>query len=330
MKYALTLSSALILSSFSSLSYSSPYNDCLLKNMKNSNDDITIEQLRAQCEQVANLQAEPKKTLAEQRLLNEKENAFNPFIITPHQMNYILPITLTDSINRQPYNDYTEWGGGLQKEEAKFQMSFKVPLTFGDTFVKNDGFYLGMTLKSWWQVYSKDISSPFRETNYKPEIFYQAPLFSTKKGAKMWGGLGLEHESNGRQQGLSRSWNRIYAFIGYEKDNYFIYFKPWHRIEEDSKDYPLSSEGDDNPDIIDYFGHYELKGIYKHEKLQYSVLLRENFATHKGYIESGVTFPLWGRLRGYVQYTSGYGESLIDYNHSQQTIGVGLALTDNL
>ena len=47
-------------------------------------------------------------------------------------------------------------------------------------------------------------------------------------------------------------------------------------------------------------------------------------------MELGVTFPLAGKLKGYFQYTNGYGESLIDYNHSQQTFGIGIALTEIL
>jgi phospholipase A1 len=55
---------------------------------------------------------------------------------------------------------------------------------------------------------------------------------------------------------------------------------------------------------------------------------RQNLSEGKRYLELGTTFPLWGRLRGYIQLSSGYGESLIDYNHSQNRIGLGVAITD--
>ena len=37
-------------------------------------------------------------------------------------------------------------------------------------------------------------------------------------------------------------------------------------------------------------------------------------------------FSISGALKGYVQVTSGYGASLVDYNHSQTTFGAGLLL----
>ena len=53
--------------------------------------------------------------------------------------------------------------------------------------------------------------------------------------------------------------------------------------------------------------------------------------TGKGAVQLAWTSPPFlGPLRGYVQFFSGYGESLIDYNWKQTTIGAGIALSDGL
>ena len=59
--------------------------------------------------------------------------------------------------------------------------------------------------------------------------------------------------------------------------------------------------------------------------------IRGNLNTGKGAVQFAWTSPpLLGLFRGYVQVFSGYGESLIDYNWKQTTIGAGIALSDGL
>lgn len=304
------------------------YNECLLNAVKYHDHELTLGEVRAKCKTDADLVKNEQDLLSE-RMANERKNAFNPYVITPHRMNYILPVTYTNDVNEDAYAK-TGWEDSLKDVEAKFQISFKVPLNYDSMFIEGDGLFFGITLKSWWQVYADDISSPFRETNYRPEMFYFAPTPWTPLDGNTWAAFGIEHESNGRSQDLSRSWNRIYTEFVFEKNNFALSLRPWWRLPEDEKETPESADGDDNPDIEDYMGHFELASAYRWDDYEFTFLGRQNFSEHKGYAELGLTFPLWGRLRGYAQYTTGYGESLIDYNHNQQRIGVGIALTDIL
>ncbi|KJF95605.1 phospholipase [Photobacterium leiognathi] len=306
------------------------YDACLLNAVKNQNGELTLNQIRSRCQKiVTHTDNTPKTPMVTQRLQNERETTFDPFVITPHRMNYFLPVTLTDSINRAAYAG-SEWDNHLKNAEAEFQISFKTPLNYDDLLIDGDGLFLAFTLNSYWQVYAGDISRPFRETNYRPEMFYFAPTPWTPFGGNTWATIGIEHQSNGRTQGLSRSWNRIYSDFIFEKENFVFTLRPWWRIPEDKKKEPNSPSGDDNPDIEKYMGHFQIGAVYKWDNYEFSFIGRENFATHKGYGELGLTFPLWGKLRGYTKYSTGYGENLIDYNHKQQRIGVGIALTDLL
>ena len=117
----------------------------------------------------------------------------------------------------------------------------------------------------------------------------------------------------------------------WERDNFVLTFMPWYRIPEDEKSSPDDPSGDDNPDIEDYMGHFELRGTYQVEHGQtISVMVRNNLSEdNKGAIEAAYSFPIGGtKLKGYVKYFNGYGESLIDYNHRIQSLGVGFLISD--
>ncbi len=264
------------------------------------------------------------------RLNYEKQADENPFSLTTHKMNYILPYTYADNINTDVYTDIDDLGlsDEFENEEVKFQLSVKFPL-LKRVFNDEDMIYFGFTMKSYWQLYAQDASRPFRNTDYNPEIFYLTE-FSQIKDRSNFLMIGFEHESNGQVQYLSRSWNRAYVQVGTKGDYYALALKGWYRIPEDEKEEQFSPKGDDNPDIEDYYGKFELSGIYKHGKIHYSAIGRYNFAEGKGFIEMGATFPLYGNMRGYVQFVNGYGESLLDYNHLQRRIGIGIAFSDIL
>ncbi len=217
---------------------------------------------------------------------------------------------------------------GLQPAEVKFQISLKSQLNETDLLLKDDALSLGITLEAWWQLYSSDLSSPFRETNYQPEIFYMVPLLWGPFGGNTALVLGLEHQSNGQVQGLSRSWNRLYSTLIYERGRFVASIRPWYRLPESEKEAVGDAEGDDNPDILDFMGHGEIGLSWRDSQNEYAVRVRGNPDTGKGAISIGWTFPFFAKFRGFVQYFDGYGDSLIDYNHYQQRIGLGVALTN--
>ena len=308
----------------------SKFEQCQLRQMKRVNDNLDVAQINQICAQIEALERNAANGALSERMEQERKTAFSPYVITPHRMNYILVASYTTGYNEQAYEGSTLIDP-QQQVESKMQMSFKVPLNYAPLLKYGDGLFFGMTMQSWWQVYSGLYSKPFRETNYQPEIFYFHPtkwqLFNTTTNLA----LGLEHQSNGRELPLSRSWNRFYIAVIVEHKDWVLNFRPWWRLPESRKKSIDDPDGDDNPDIAQYMGHWEFSGAYRIDKnIQSQFLLRYNHNTGKGAIEAGLTFPIWGRLRGYVQGYSGYGESLIDYNHSQQRLSIGIALTDLL
>lgn len=324
--------------SFSAIAESEEtYDECLLRAIKTSPETTQIAELKQQCSTVLALEQEVEsevekeiienKGIITERIISESRTQFDPYVITPHKQNYILPVYATNRINNEAYDDITEFGDNLDDIEAKFQLSLKVPLLSDHLFIEGDALYFGFTLSALWQVYSDKISKPFRETNYQPEIFYVAPLDWHPFGGNTGFTLGAEHQSNGRSQGLSRSWNRIYGGFLFEKDNFATYLRPWIRINEKEKEFPNDPDGDDNPDIEDFMGHFELYSVYDWDGYEFSLMGRRNFHTHKGAAELGFSFPLSGRLRAYTTLFTGYGDSLIDYDFKQTRFGLGVALT---
>jgi phospholipase A1 len=247
------------------------------------------------------------------------------FLFRPHHPNFFLPLKYSNQPNNTPFQGtLIQPDQNLDSLETELQLSFKIKAMEGVFGHDNADLWFGYTITSFWQAYNSDISSPFRETDYEPEVMLVYRTDYEFAGVR-WRflNLGAVHESNGRSEGLSRSWNRLYAQFGLEYDNLSVMIRPWYRI-------PESVDNDDNPDIEDYMGHGDLQAVYRQNRNAYSMLLRKNFNTGYGAVELNWSFPLYGRLKGYMQYFNGYGESLIDYNHSQQSFGIGISLTEGM
>lgn len=264
-------------------------------------------------------------SIFDDRAESVNEAVANPFALSQHRLNYILPFTYVSDPN-------TLSASGLNTEnvdhmEAKYQISVKLPIY--QESASSSGLYMGFTAVSYWQVYNSEASKPFRETNYEPELFYAWRNQLTFAGFKFNQiRLGLSHQSNGQSGLRSRSWNRLFASAMFSDDDSFYHIKAWYRIKEDKKEDPFDSSGDDNPDITTFLGHTEFGYGTKLGKFNIMALVRNNLKTsdNKGSVELNLSYPISTRYDFLLQYFNGYGDSLVDYNRHQERIGVGIQL----
>ena len=248
-----------------------------------------------------------------------KLNSYKPF--------YVLPVHWSNRINENPQSIGSEPAFeepvDLHSTEVKFQISFKTKVIQSFLFGKGD-IWVGYTQIAHWQVYNKKLSRPFRELNYEPELIINYPLNFNFLGfeAKM-AGLAFNHQSNGRADPISRSWNRLMFHFAMERDNFQIYLKPWIRLDSDP-------ELDDNPEIEDYVGRAEANVIYRKNGHSLNLLVRNSlaFKENHGSIQFNYMYPIRNNLRGHLQVFSGYGANLIDYNHYQTTVGIGISFVE--
>lgn len=256
-----------------------------------------------------------------------KDSKLGVFNFRAYKPVYLLPVFWNNSPNVLPHspnprNTVTE-PQSLKDIEAKFQISFKtkaVENLFGD----NGDIWMGYTQSSRWQVYNAEDSRPFRETNYEPEVML---VFRNNYHIGGWNGrmaaIGVNHQSNGRADPFSRSWNRVIGQIGLDRENWSIVARPWWRISD--------GNDDDNPDIEDYMGRGDLTVVHTRGRHEFSLMARHSLRSgdrSHGALQFDWGFPIHNQLRGHLQIFDGYGESLIDYNHRATYIGLGVSLLE--
>ncbi|WP_240536910.1 phospholipase A [Marinomonas flavescens] len=294
-----------------------------VNNTENVNNTESYTPEEPKVPEPTSKRAQEADGLLQQRASREVSTSNNPFVLTPHRPNYFLPITFNPHPNESAFLGDKANNEDLDKVEFKFQLSFKFPVAY-NIVGRNTSLWFAYTQQSYWQAYNGAISAPFRDTNYEPEVFIVTQPKSGFLNIKPSNiSYGFDHQSNGQSDPLSRSWNRLYVDFTFEDGNTAYSIKPWYRI-------PESKDEDDNPNIEKYFGYGEFRVFHAIDDYSIDVMLRNNLRSseNKGAVEVGFTFPLWGKSRGYVQYFNGYGQSLLGYDQSSQTLGVGIMLTN--
>lgn len=251
--------------------------------------------------------------------------------LKPHRVSYLI-VRRTGETNMLPFSP--SHGAvaipvELDNTEIKFQFSQKARVlnSINTNFLGITSFRLwgAYTQQSSWQAFNHGNSSPFRETIYEPELILTMST-NNRYGLKLIN-LGYVHQSNGRNTELSRSWNRIYVQGGWESGTLAALVRIWKRI-------PEADDQDDNPDIEDYTGRGEitLRWAPLDGSQTVGLTLRNNLSTDQnhGFMQLDWATPvkLNQSSKLHIQLTSGYGETLIDYNFRQTTLGIGVSFRD--
>lgn len=251
------------------------------------------------------------------------------FRFQTYKPNFLLPLHFTERINDSPSSPTREAqaASDYMRTEAKLQLSIRTKLA-QSVLLPGADIWFGYTQQSFWQVWNKSGSAPFRNTDYETELIYMVPVPETMQALPFgwrwrYGQLAIAHQSNGQTKPLSRSWNRVYAGAGLERGDMSLTVRALNRIDENSDD--------DNPDLTDYRGRSEAQLSWSPGLATATLMYRSTLRRlSRGALQLDMTYPVHRDepqgLRWYLQVFSGYGETLTDYNFRQTSVGIGLAM----
>ncbi len=233
---------------------------------------------------------------------------------------------------------------GNEDPSTKFQFSFKYQIfdpvgPLAQKVPPLGGVYFGYTQTSFWDLGDEKNSNPFYDSSYRPEILLSYDnldrFFHDREGNRFLpDGMsfnlqaGLKHESNGKTAPDSRSVNILYVrpILKFEnEDGWFISIAPsvWTYV------FDLS----DNPDIENYRGHGDLRLVVgRAGGIQLAATGRIGEGGGRGSVLVDATYPIrsfsLGNFDAYldVQFFSGYGESILNYNENDDTLRFGVSL----
>jgi outer membrane phospholipase A len=211
---------------------------------------------------------------------------------------------------------------------ARFQLSFKYR-PFEMTWLRHLGG--AFTTTSLWDIHSP--SMPFVDSTYRPSLSWYGDSHRFLEGKNLrfsWQAGMWEHESNGKgntdiglqaARGDSRSMN-----MGFIRPKL-----TWNMTENDSVTVALKlltyyNMAVENSDIYRYRGYADLQLRYQHDDWIFSGLFRRGsvgYYTELNFCIPQNSFVKWfspdlgkKNVHGWilVQYMTGYGETLLDYN----------------
>jgi len=236
------------------------------------------------------------------------------------------------------YKDNYFLTGFSAATEVKFQFSAKFDIW------PNRGphaVYFAFTQRSLWDVYRA--SQQFRENNYEPELLYTYYHVPGRYDPLAGCGLFLErfgflHSSDGLGGETSRGWNRVYG-----ESRFACYNAARNYILANLQLWVSLLPEHNNENITGYEGYGELSVSVGSDSGQgalgdWDLTVHGRKGTLRRLDVGSVELDVRWRPRYrdqfrftpylYGQIFSGYGETMLNYNHSLSAVRVGIGFTD--
>lgn len=236
---------------------------------------------------------------------NRDDYAIHQVLQAPNKSAVLADEDHTYLLRHNPF--YFAYGNPI----SKLQLSFRTKL------IRKVPLYFAYTQQMFWAL--QQDSKPFRDLTYNPELFYR--LNFEKFGVLKSVDVGWAHNSNGKAGNDSRSYNDLYARMNLEKE-----FRRWIFRFSAQAAY-LHAFDDTNNDIQDYIGPFSVKlswiQLYDAwiDKSEISISATSGGKFSQNLANGGYQVSWAFRLGGinllpsfYLQYYTGYAESLLNYN----------------
>jgi phospholipase A1/A2 len=259
----------------------------------------------------------------------DRAHKHGTFLVKTYLPNFVLPLHVTSHLDRapsSPTHPAPPSNDSYQHAEVKLQISLRAKVA-QSVLLPDADLWFAYTQRSMWQLWDHADSAPFRSTDYQPEAIYVVPIPATAAalpGGWRWRMLqaGAVHQSNGQSDPLSRSWNRAFLGAAFERGDVALQLRAMHRLPEDGPD--------DNPDLTHYIGGGEAVLNWLPGLSIAALTWRTGLSLRRGSVQLDWTYPVDSEqplgLRWYLQLFSGYGETLLEYNRRQTSVGFGLTL----
>lgn len=208
-------------------------------------------------------------------------------------------------------------------EDLKLQYSFKYRLS------KNYNLYLAYTQLMFWSIYDK--SKPFKDVNYRPEIFYR--IIDTQNKFLKNVDVGAWHHSNGKAEGDSRSLDEIFI-----RTTFLAKYRR-HLIGSVLRIYNIYNEEQSNKEIVNHLGYWELNAFLTDIVITRGNNLDLNLRTYagskiynfdQGAVEFGAVYNFMHSDINpgiYLQWFYGYAENLQEFDKKKSELRLGFLLS---